>query len=324
MEIGVFNDNICYNLKYVLFYLDKGGDKMSKTKEKFIIAILLNSILILSFAGCKTQKQASKAVNSNPAADNTVLNNSPIKIQYLGHSAFVFSDQKKTKIGIDFWSPSVTYYAKDIPKGLGITKENNITKLLISHEHEDHNYIPYDQNGVQIISSVIHGIIDDDVKDNPKVAKIDNTIIGKYKAYHYVESAKVDVADDTVFVINMNNIKMVHLGDGFGAMADKTILDKLKKKIGDIDILFMPIGISSKEKVDQETLKNTMEILDPKIVIPMHYFTMDQKAQFLSDAQKANYTVENINENCKTISKNDLQSISKKVIWSIKPDKYSN
>jgi L-ascorbate metabolism protein UlaG (beta-lactamase superfamily) len=86
----------------------------------------------------------------------------------------------------------------------------------------------------------------------------------------------------------------------------------------------MPISISSKEKVDQETLKNTIEILDPKIVIPMHYLTMDQKAQFLSDAEKANYTVENINENCKTISKNDLQSISKKVIWSIKPDKYSN
>lgn len=306
------------------FYSDKGGDKMSKTKGKIIIAILLNSILILNFAGCKTQKQTSKAVNSNPAADNAALNNSPIKIQYLGHSAFVFSDQKKTKIAIDLWSPSVTYYAKDIPKELGITKEDNITKLLISHEHEDHNYIPYDQNGVQIISSVIHGIINDDVKDNPKVAKIDNTIIGKYKAYHYADSAKVDVGDDTVFVINMNNIKIVHLGDACGTMPNNSLLEKLKKKIGNIDILLMPIGIKTSEKVDQETLKNTIEILNPKIVIPMHYFTMDQKTQFLSDAQKADYAVENINENYKTISKNDLQNISKKVIWSIKPDKYSN
>lgn len=320
----VYNDKICYNLIIFYFHLNKGGDKVSRTKKKIIIAILLNSILILSFAGCKTQKQASKTVNSNPAVDNTALNNSPIKIQYLGHAAFVYSDQKKTKIGIDFWSPTVTYYAKDTPKELGITKEDNFTKLLISHEHEDHNYVPYDQNGVQIISSVIKGIQNSEVKDTPKIEKIGDTVIGKYKAYHTTETAKLDVGDDAVFVVTMNNIKIVHLGDACGTMADKSLLEKLKKKIGNIDILLMPISISSDKKFDQETLNNTIEILDPKVVVPMHYLQMDHKTQFLSDMKKENYTVEDISENYKTISKNDLQNISKKVIWSIKPDKYSN
>lgn len=121
----------------------------------------------------------------------------------------------------------------------------------------------------------------------------------------------------------MNNIKIVHLGDACGTMADKSLLEKLKKKIGDIDILLMPISISSKIKFDQEELKNTIEILEPKVVVPMHYMQLDHKTQFLSDMKKENYEVEDINENYKTISKNDLQNISKKVIWSIKPNKYS-
>lgn len=306
-------------LEIIFIGLNKGGLKVFGSNKKFILTVLLSSILVSNITGCTVQKKASATTKSS--AD---INNGPIKIQYLGHAAFVFSDQKKTKIGIDFWNPSVTYYAKDTPSELGITKEDNLTKLLISHEHEDHNYVPYDQNGIQIISSVIRGIQNDDVKDTPEVAKIGDTVIGKYKAYHTAQTADVDVGDDAVFVVNMNNIKIVHLGDACGTMANKSLLEKLKKKIGNIDILLMPISISSKEKFDQETLKNTIEILDPKIVVPMHYLQMDHKTQFISDMKKENYTVEDINENYKTINKNDLQNISSKVIWSIKPGKYSN
>lgn len=280
--------------------------------KRIIITVLLGSFLVIGFTGCTTNKQT-----------NAALNSSPIKIQYLGHAAFVFSDQKKTKIGIDFWNPAMTYYAKDTPSELGITKNDNLTALLISHEHEDHNYVPSDKNGNQIISNVIRGMQNNDVKDTPIVTKINDVVIGKYKAYHTNDSARFDVGDDAVFVVNMNNIKIVHLGDACGTMADKSLLEKLKKKIGDIDILLMPISISSKIKFDQESLKNTIEILDPKVVIPMHYMQLDHKTQFLSDMKKENYEVEDINENYKTISKNDLQNISKKVIWSIKPDKYS-
>lgn len=48
------------------------------------------------------------------------------------------------------------------------------------------------------------------MKDNPKVAKINNTVIGKYKAYHTTETANLNVGDDAVFVVNMNSIKIDH------------------------------------------------------------------------------------------------------------------
>ncbi|NTW13642.1 MAG: MBL fold metallo-hydrolase [Candidatus Moranbacteria bacterium] len=74
----------------------------------------------------------------------------------------------------------------------------------------------------------------------------------------------VEKGQNTVFVFDSEEMRFVYLG-GIGHPPD----DGLIEKIGDVDVLFIPIGgegIISQKKADE-----IIRDIEPKIVIPMHY-----------------------------------------------------
>jgi L-ascorbate metabolism protein UlaG (beta-lactamase superfamily) len=299
MEILVNVDKMLLMKKMIL-----EASVMINNKKKILLSCLGAIFLIIVIV--YTTKQLTHAKSKN----------GEVKLQYLGCSAFVFSSGDGTNIGIDFWHEGAFPYAEDVPKVFGISNKDNITKLLITHEHLDHNYVP---DGI----SAIHGSENFQVNENPQLTKINNTLIGVYKSQHFISSWGMGMLENAVFTINMNGIRMVHLGDAHGTMASEAELEKLKKKIGRIDMLFMPIGTPSLTAVDLGTLKTTMEVMKPRVIIPMHYWSLNDKKAFLSGMEKDKYKVENINGNMKKITLKELPPEGSKIIWNMTAGNYN-
>lgn len=279
-----------------------------KRKQLLILSILIVTMALVG--GCTTKKE-------NSTQKNSVVKTGNIKIQYLGHSAFVFTSSAGITIGTDFWTKNAFTYAEDVPNDLGFTaNDSKLTRLLISHNHDDHDYVPFK---VKVINGNENGV----VKDNPALEEISDVKIGRFKSEHFLESWNEGMMQNAVFAIDMDGIKIVHMGDAHGTMADKTALEELKKKIGNIDILLMPIGSPDNAAVDYSTLKTTLQVMDPKVTIPIHYWKVADKEQFLSNTIKDGYKVEKLDTNTKVITIKDFKDQAPKTIWSLAAGKYS-
>lgn len=96
-------------------------------------------------------------------------------------------------------------------------------------------------------------------------------IIG-IETYHDAQSGK-ERGMNTVYIVEMEDIKLCHLGDyGEGKMREELI-----EKIGNVDVLMIPVGGPSaqnktgKHTIDAEEAANVIQRIEPRIVIPMHY-----------------------------------------------------
>ena len=80
----------------------------------------------------------------------------------------------------------------------------------------------------------------------------------------------------------MNGINYCHLGD-LGHILD----DDLINRIGEVDILFIPVGGVTTINADQA--KRIISVIKPRIVVPMHYrisglgLVLDNLENFLKD-----------------------------------------
>jgi len=71
---------------------------------------------------------------------------------------------------------------------------------------------------------------------------------------------------NTIYIVETDGITLCHLGD-LGHPLDPHLIEE----IGDIDILFLPVGEVSTILIDMAV--EIVRQLDPSIVIPMHYKT---------------------------------------------------
>lgn len=123
--------------------------------------------------------------------------------------------------------------------------------ILVSHDHFDHNNVnKVMKEGSEVVRSVgkrtVKGIEVEGIEsyhDDVRGAKRGKNIIFKFKV------------DDIVFC---------HLGD-LGHIPDKDLLEK----IGQVDVLFIPVGGTF--TLDADSAWETVNLINPKIVIPMHY-----------------------------------------------------
>jgi len=123
--------------------------------------------------------------------------------------------------------------------------------ILVSHDHYDHNKV----KSVEKDSSKI-------VTDARK-RTILNVQINGYESFHdEVHGEKR--GSNIIFKFISDDITFCHLGDLGHILDEKTI-----QQIGDIDILFIPIG--GTYTLDAEEAWKTISALQPKITVPMHY-----------------------------------------------------
>jgi L-ascorbate metabolism protein UlaG (beta-lactamase superfamily) len=83
---------------------------------------------------------------------------------------------------------------------------------------------------------------------------------------------------NTAFVVEMDEVRICHLGDiGEPPSAD------LAKAIGVVDVLVVPVGGST--TIDAQGALETVTLLEPKLIVPVHYSTPALKRDDLAGVE---------------------------------------
>ena len=107
-----------------------------------------------------------------------------------------------------------------------------------------------------------------------------------------------EVAVNTIYSVDLEDMTLVHLG----ALADAELSNDAREGLGEIDVLFVPVGgdgVLTPAKAHELAVS-----LEPKIIIPMHWDGMGEPKSletFLKDAGSAGEKVDKL-----TLKKKDL------------------
>jgi len=123
--------------------------------------------------------------------------------------------------------------------------------LLTTYSHSDHNNVKVVAGQPFLISG-------------PGEYEVKEVYIQGIHSWHDEREGK-ERGENTIYTIEAEDLKLCHLGD-FG---QKELTEEQLEKIGEVDILMIPVGgvftISAKEAT------RVMSQIEPKIIIPMHY-----------------------------------------------------
>lgn len=190
-----------------------------------------------------------------------------IKIKWFGHSMWKFSTENVSIIVDPF-----TDIGYKMP-------ENETADIVISsHDHFDHNNISL-------------------IKGNPMIIKeagdynYKNVKIKTIQVWHDENQGK-DRGCNLLIKIAMDGKTFLHCGD-----LGHILSDELIKKLGKIDMLFIPIG--GVFTINSQKAREIIYKLQPTLVFPMHYktlkidFNIHPLDDFLAIADRIHYTNSN-------------------------------
>ena len=112
---------------------------------------------------------------------------------------------------------------------------------------------------------------------------------------------------NTIYSVTLENMNICFLG----ALSDINLSSEVKEALGDVDILFLPIG--DEGVLDAAKAEKLSVEIEPKIIIPMHYGEVGQKdalKKYLKTAGEEN--VKPIDK--LTIKKKDLEGKQGEVV----------
>ncbi len=197
-----------------------------------------------------------------------------MRIKWHGHSCFEIESEEVTLVTDPHDVKSV---------GLPVTRLK-ADIILVSHDHFDHNCS-------RIVKSKRLAASPKIVVGEQKT-RIKGVQIKGVAAYH--DRVKGERRGGiTIYKWEMDGIKFSHLSDLGHLLSEKTV-----KKLGEIDILFTPIG--SVFTIDANDAWNVIGDLKPKVIIPMHYKTggltlgIETADKFLKIAQSKEVEIRNI------------------------------
>lgn len=163
-------------------------------------------------------------------------------ITWYGHSCFKIASTGN----------QLTLVTDPFDKSIGLTPpRGNADIITVSHGHHDHS-------NVKTISG------DPFVINDPGEYEIKGVTINGCYSFHDDKEGQERGAN-TIYLIKMDDIRICHLGD----LGQKQLTDKQLEKIGQVDILMIPVGGTC--TINAEQAIKIIEQIEPKIVIPMHY-----------------------------------------------------
>lgn len=190
-----------------------------------------------------------------------------IRVHYLGHAAFVLQFGSELTVVCDYGAPNAWLeWGWDSPiHDIGDLVPDVITT---SHtEHDDHYDVERWPDGVT------HRLTGQDRLE------IHGLLIEPFRTCE----KSVDEADNTSFLFSYQGLRVLHLGD---CQADIQAIDqdahreRIRSRLPQqVDLLLMPI--ESQEQFDGEAAR-FLELLNPRIVVPMHYWSRDTLDALLS------------------------------------------
>jgi L-ascorbate metabolism protein UlaG (beta-lactamase superfamily) len=164
-----------------------------------------------------------------------------MEIVWLGHSCFRIRGKEATIVTDPF------------DKTLGYPMRKPTASIVtVSHSHPQHSFV-------------------DGVAGNPRVVSrpgeydIANVFINGIGTYHDNEKGAAR-GKNTVFFMEIDEVKVCHLGDIGHVPTSEQI-----EQMSGVDILMVPVGGLS--TINAAAAAETIGLLEPKLVIPMHYKT---------------------------------------------------
>ncbi len=162
-------------------------------------------------------------------------------ITWLGHSCFRLKGKEVTVI-TDPCHPSLGYPLSRLQADI----------VTLSHFHPGHCY-------TEAITSEFREI------KGPGEYELGGIFITGIATWHDAAQGE-KLGKNTVYLLEMDGMALCHLGD-LGHLPSPALIEDM----GDIDILFLPVGGVS--TIGSSTAAEIVRRLTPKVVIPMHYKT---------------------------------------------------
>lgn len=170
-----------------------------------------------------------------------------MEITWLGHSCFRMRGKDAT-IVTDPCDKSTGY-------SIGKPSAEIVT---VSHDHPGHNHV----RAVAGEPRVVHG---------PGEYEISGVLIMGVPTYHDAKKG-AERGKNTAYVFELDDLRVCHLGDlGHVPTAEQA------EALSGVDVLLLPVGGGS--TIDATAAAETVSLLEPKLVIPMHYQTPAAKAK---------------------------------------------
>ncbi len=170
-----------------------------------------------------------------------------MEITWLGHSCFRLRG-REAAIVIDPCAKSTGY-------AIGRPTADIVT---VSHDHPGHSNVA----AVAGTPRVVQG---------PGEFEIAGVLIKGIRTYHDKENG-TRLGKNTAYVFELDDMRVCHLGD-LGHVPTPAQVEEL----GSVDILLTPVGGSN--TIGAASAAETVSLLEPKLVLPMHYQTPAARAK---------------------------------------------
>jgi len=169
-----------------------------------------------------------------------------MEITWLGHSCFRLRG-RGVAVVTDPCAKSTGYNIGKPTAGI----------VTVSHDHAGHNNV----RAVAGSPRVIQG---------PGEFEISGVLIMGVRTYHDTEKGQ-ERGKNTAYVLEMDEVRICHLGDlGHVPTAEQA------EELSGVDVLLAPVG--GGHSMGATAAAETVSMLEPKLVIPMHYKTPAAKA----------------------------------------------
>ena len=173
-----------------------------------------------------------------------------MNITWYGHSCFKLQ------------SKDIVIITDPFDKKIGLRPPYGAANIVtVSHNHYDHNNF-------------------EAIKGNPFVVdsagefEIKKITIKGIDSFHDNSEGK-ERGNNIIYVIEMEGMNICHMGD-FG---QEGFINSQLEKIGQIDVLFIPIG--GVFTIDWKIANTIISQIEPRIIIPMHYKISGVKGELL-------------------------------------------
>jgi L-ascorbate metabolism protein UlaG (beta-lactamase superfamily) len=209
-----------------------------------------------------------------------------LRISFLGHASFLIETPRGVRAVTDYNGVNVPDDPPDI--------------ATMNHAHSTH----YTEHPDPRIKYVLHGW-----RDDGKPAQIDLV----YRDLH-VSNLPTNIRDwqggteyygNSIFVFESAGLCVAHLSHLHHLLTDQDLT-----ALGHIDVVMAPVD--GRYTMSQPDMVKVLDELQPRIVLPMHYFTRDVLDQFLA-LEKERYAVREFSPPIAMISRNNLPA--KPEIW---------
>lgn len=186
-----------------------------------------------------------------------------VSIRWLGQSCFLVTTPDGVRVLMDPVSAAAGYE----------NPAQQADVVTISHEHGDHNAVTLAQGAFSTLRALAPGGRD----WNRVEFEVGDARITSVASYHDNDHGEQRGLNG-IFVIELPNFKLVHLGDLGHVLDDGQVLP-----LRGADVLLVPVGAAF--TIDAADAARVVDQIQPKsVVIPMHYKTPASKAKELVSA----------------------------------------